>query len=207
MVREKLLGDEDMLEYEKKVLVTEDEYIAIINMMCKDSLPKRQINYYFDTDDLSMNRRGITCRIREKNGLFQTTIKKHNVQNPECSVEENLAVETTLNSAVFEKMGLTCQGELITGRTTVYKDSFCEVVIDCNAYLGYTDYELEIEYGRISSCYAYAILENIANMLVVARILTDKKEFLGRVGCGGNKSQRFFERKTKEEVSNAIGIK
>ena len=207
MVLERLLGDRVMLEYEKKILLTEEEYTAIVNVMCKGVLPERQVNYYFDTDNLSMNKKGITCRIREKSGLFETTIKKHNLRHPECSAEDNLVVTTTLNTKPLEEMGLSFQGMLITDRIVICIDAICDLVIDRNTYLGYTDYELEVEYRESSRGYAQVVLENIANLLVREKIKVAKEEVLGRVGQGKNKSQRFFERKMKEEVSNAIGIK
>ncbi len=183
-----------MLEYEKKVLLTEAEYLAIINIMGKTRLQTRQINYYFDTDDLSMNNKGITCRIREKDGYYQATIKKHGAEQPECSIEEDVVTGATFDASPFENMGLSCQGELATERTFLYIDSFCTVVVDRNTYLGYTDYELEIEHHKRHEGHAQLILERIAAMLVTANVLKDPHAFLGREGCGKNKSQRFFER-------------
>lgn len=184
-----------MLEREKKVLLTEDEYTAIINIMGKNPLETRQINYYFDTDDLSMDSKGITCRIRAKNGHYQTTIKKHNTEQPECSIEEDISVGATFDASPFKNMGLSFQGELITDRTILYIDSLCDVAIDRNTYLGCTDYELEIEHKEIGKGRAQILIERIAAKLVTANILKDPHTFLDRVGRGKNKSQRFFERK------------
>lgn len=184
-----------MLACEKKVLLTEKEYNAVIRLMGKDSLRTRQINYYFDTDDLAMNKSGITCRIREKGGRYQATIKKHNAEQAECSVEEDILSGTIFDALVFERMGLSCQGELITERTTVYIDSFCDVMVDRNTYLGHTDYELEIEYHKSNRGHAQIVLEKFAEMLVTAKVLKRADAFLKREGCGKNKAQRFFERK------------
>ena len=41
-----------MLEYEKKIMLTEDEYFSIM-MMCQYVKTQTQTNYYFDNDDLS----------------------------------------------------------------------------------------------------------------------------------------------------------
>ena len=61
-----------MLEYEKKVMLTKDEY-AVLSAQCRGMRVETQTNYYFDTDDFCMNRKGITCRIRAKNGKYKTT--------------------------------------------------------------------------------------------------------------------------------------
>ena len=184
-----------MLEYEKKVLLTKEEYIAIINIMGKSPLETRQINYYFDTNDLSMNSKGITCRIREKDGRYQATIKKHNAEQAEHSIEEDISTGATLDASAFESMGLSYQCELITDRTTLYMDSFCDVVVDRNTYLGHTDYELEIEYWEKGKGHAQVLVERIAAMLVAEDVIENPESFLVREGRGKNKSQRFFERK------------
>ena len=68
MVPEKLLEGEIVLEYEKKIMLTADEYFSILLLVCRDVPVQTQTNYYFDNDDLSMNKKGITCRIRPKDG-------------------------------------------------------------------------------------------------------------------------------------------
>ena len=72
-----------MLKHEKKALLTKEEY-DVMMASCKGMAVEFQTNYYFDTDDMYMNRKGITCRIRAKNGTYKTTIKKHGT---DCSVE------------------------------------------------------------------------------------------------------------------------
>ena len=63
-----------MMEFEKKILLTEEEYQAVLKQRSREGRRHRrehyvQKNHYYDTEDLSMNRQGITCRIREKGGL------------------------------------------------------------------------------------------------------------------------------------------
>lgn len=69
-----------MAELEKKLLLTEDEYDYLMEHFGYESPLIRkpivtQINYYFDTDDFSMNRQNTTCRIRLKDGKYKVTIK------------------------------------------------------------------------------------------------------------------------------------
>ena len=60
-----------MIELEKKLIISKEEYDYLIehfgydNQHCRKPIIK-QINYYFDTDDLLMNAQNITCRIRLK---------------------------------------------------------------------------------------------------------------------------------------------
>jgi len=71
------------------------------------------------------------------------------------------------------------------------KEASYEVVLDCNEYLGVTDYELEIEYlpdYEEQACRVFKdilmILHNVTNDSIKENKLNPK-----------SKSQRFFERK------------
>lgn len=181
-----------MLEYEKKIMLTADEYLSILMLMCKYVPMQTQTNYYFDNDNLSMNEKGITCRIRAKDGKYKATVKNHNAEHPDCSIEVDLVEKTEFDPQFFNVFGLHHQGELVTDRVVVYKDSTCEIVLDRNVYLGYTDFELEIEYRKDSEQKAKSLIENIARQLVEAEQLKEIDEFIVRIGQGGSKSQRFF---------------
>lgn len=188
-----------MLEYEKKAMLTGNEYIALVMMMCKYAPVVPQTNYYFDTEDYSMNQKGITYRIRAKEGIFKTTVKIHCTDNPDCSMEEELAVQTEFKLNAFDKLGLRYQGELLTERIVMYRNSFCKMVLDRNSYLGKTDFELEVEYLDGYEDEALRLLQNIAEALVTAYMINDPEEFMIRVGKSGSKSGRFFERKLNTE--------
>ncbi len=183
-----------MLEYEKKIMLTADEYLSILITICKYVPIETQTNYYFDNDDLSMNEEGITCRIRAKDGKYKATVKNHNTEHSDCSIEVDLVEKTEFDPQIFNVLGLHHQGELITERVVMYKDSACEMVLDRNVYLGHTDFELEVEYSKESECRAQTLIQNIGECLVAAGQLTGIDEFIARVGQGGSKSQRFFER-------------
>ena len=184
-----------MLEYEKKIMLTADEYLTTVKLMCQYVPAQTQTNYYFDTDDLSMNKNGITCRIRAKDGKYSATIKYHDTEHPDCSVEEDLVEKTEYDPNIFNALGLHYQGELVTDRIVLHRDSDCEMVIDRNTYLDYTDFELEVEYCKESEHRAQLLLEGIAEALVAEEVLTDMNAFLARTGQSKSKSQRFFQRK------------
>ena len=182
------------MEYEKKIMLTADEYLSIFVMMCENTPIETQTNYYFDNDDLSMNEKGITCRIRAKHGKYKATVKNHNTKHSDCSIEVDLLEKTEFDPQIFNALGLHHQGELVTDRVVVHKDSACKMVLDRNVYLGHTDFELEVEYSKESEYRAQTLIENIGECLVVTEQLTSSDEFIARIGQGGSKSQRFFER-------------
>ena len=107
-----------MLEYGKKCMLTQQEYDFLKYFFCEYAQESRQTNYYFDTNDFSMNRNGITCRIQQKNDTYTATIKKQGVQITDRNIEDNLATTDTFDSSVFSPFGIRLQGVLITERTT-----------------------------------------------------------------------------------------
>jgi uncharacterized protein YjbK len=88
-------------------------------------------------------------------------------------------------------MGLQLQGELITERCYILRNSTCELVLDRNNYLGYTDYELEVEYSKDNESDAISILNFFLDMLNYTQ--ADIKKRLGNSDHISSKSQRFFE--------------
>ena len=54
------------VEVEKKYLLTSDEYYALSKSHFEGAIIQEQLNYYFDSLDFSLLKRGITLRIREK---------------------------------------------------------------------------------------------------------------------------------------------
>ena len=195
-----------MTELEKKLLLTEEEYDYLMEHLGYESplIPSpitTQINYYFDTDDFSMNRQNTTCRIRLKDGKYKATMKKHS-SSGDRSTETEMEIYNGLESNAFTEMGLKLQGELVTRRCIVFKDAGCEAVLDKNEYLGQTDYELEIEYTPEHEKDAQAILKIFKDMLIRRKCFLAYKESLKEVPDVPSKSSRFFERMiSKKAVS------
>lgn len=186
-----------MIEYEKKIMLTADEYAALLLVSDPSASVMNQTNYYFDTEDHAMDRMGITCRIRARNGRFKATIKTHGSASRDCSTEEVLEEKSTFDPTVFRPLDVHCQGALVTERAVLYKDGFCEAVLDRNTYLGFTDYELEIEYLSGNEDKAFGLLYRIANVLKASSANTDPAEFLSRTGMP--KSERFFARMREQK--------
>ena len=182
-----------MLEYEKKILLTAEEYFTLLRLKDKKQSPTIQTNYYYDTDDLKMNLQGITCRIREKNGKYKATIKAHKQANKECSIEKTKDALNKYDDSLFSGMHLKLQGSLTTERVILYSDNGCEVVLDKNMYLGMTDYELEVEYlpeyEEHASKLIYRHISFLYPLKLCMLILSQR--------VSKSKSERFFEYKQK----------
>lgn len=199
-----------MTELEKKLLLTEDEYDYLMEHLGYESplIQKpiiTQINYYFDTDDFSMNRQNTTCRIRLKDGKYKGIMKQHSIDSDQ-SIETEVEVYDGLISNTFTEMGLKLQGELITERCIIWQDTYCEVVLDKNEYLGHVDYELEIEYLSNYEEYALLIFRLIQDVLTRREYFLDYKESgfdITNVPC---KSSRFFKRKSSAYQSLSENI-
>ncbi|WP_447403045.1 CYTH domain-containing protein (plasmid) [Lysinibacillus sp. fkY74-1] len=57
------------MSYEKelKLLLNKEDYSFFVNSFQEITNPLNQINYYFDTNEFSLNQLGVTLRIREEN--------------------------------------------------------------------------------------------------------------------------------------------
>lgn len=186
-----------MIERELKILLTAEEFIGLQMTMCKYLKPQIQTNYYFDTETLSMNQKGVTCRIRFKDGIYKATVKSHN-RDTSISTECDLGESKELFPNIFSVLGFCCYGNLSTERFMLFKNDELEMVLDRNSYLGKTDYELEIEYAE--NCYDKAMNElyNIADILFSNRIIQNKEYFVMRAKHAKSKSERFFETPLKK---------
>ena len=179
-----------MFEFEKKLLLTEEEYLCLKESTTAQ--PLLQINHYFDTPDLTMYLHGVTYRIREKGGKFVATIKEH--RHGGYSVENSKEVKNQWDTSHFGCRFLAYVGTLTTERTVLFKDEYCEIVLDKNDYFGKTDYELEIEYRSDKKERANELLATIIEHICKHFPESTPESILGRCDQGNSKSHRFFER-------------
>lgn len=181
-----------MLEFEKKILLTEREYCILLNQITSPDSVIKQTNYYYDNDTLDMNLKGITCRIRHKEDKYTLMIKSHKHGDDYCSFEKNIAVLDHFDDTKFENMGLSLKGKLVTYRQLFYKDKNIEIVLDKNEYFNVVDYELEIEYPNECE----ALVDN--HITKIANILGIKQETIfKRMVSAETKSNRLFKKLTK----------
>ena len=201
-----------MVELEKKMLLTKDEYDYLLEHFGKDDPIKdkpivKQVNYYFDTQDLSMNRQNITCRIRLKDGKYIATMKCH-TNDSDHSTETSIEVRNGIFDNGFIDMGLTLQGVLTTDRCVIIKDEYCEVVLDKNSYLDNEDYELEIEYTSEHEKKAASILRVFKDLLLRRKCFLAYQESFADKPSIPSKSSRFFERRAmveeKKDIANIL---
>lgn len=188
-----------MIEFEKKVILTKREYDFFVYRNRKMADSVIQINHYFDTDDFEWDRRGITCRIREKQGQYWATIKAHRSSVGECSIETVRPAENERDDRLFVTMGVKPQGCLITRRTPLLRCEGLTTVLDENSYLGCIDYELEIEYDSSLEARAKMVLHSMADDLALHHLIDSSAAFYTRANAGGSKSERFFSRKKLQQ--------
>ena len=122
------------MEFEKKILLTEEEYQAVLKQRSREERRHRrehyvQKNHYYDTEDLSMNRQGITCRIREKEGRFTATHKTHASGH---SIEKSAAVTGVSDLFPLTSAPLKRKGCLLTERHKWSLENGIVVCLDKN---------------------------------------------------------------------------
>lgn len=185
-----------MIELEKKIPLTEEEYTRLISLLGNNKQIYTQTNYYFDTDDLSMHQNNITCRIRLKDGKYTGTLKSHTLKTDK-SIEIHVTVQNGIGENAFVDAGLKLQGSLTTERCILLRCPSCEVALDKNEYLGYTDYEIEIEYFSDKAQIVYDTFEALSNLIILQNL---SPSFRTRIQNRISKSARFFERKKMKNL-------
>ncbi len=119
-----------------------------------------QTNYYFDTPELTLSRRGMAMRVREKNGAFGVTLKVGGRGFANEFVLEPLTAEAfrrlkaggvkrpdwveLLRQAGVDPDAVRYRSRLCTRRITVPWEGG-EICLDDNRYGRKRDYELEYE--------------------------------------------------------------
>lgn len=182
-----------MIEYEKKILLTENEYRCLEMCMFFHTPKTVQTNYYYDTDDLYFNKNGTTCRIREIDGVYTATVKKHGIGEDSASSEISVPAENKFDTRAFEGMVVSLKGVLTTERRETNNYRGAKVVIDRNTYLGTSDYELEVEYEEGHENDAMEAIEEVERCLRVFKVLPYEVHLKDRIGKSKSKSKRFFQ--------------
>lgn len=184
-----------MIEFEKKALLTAEEYAFIKKHCYPIGEVVIQTNYYYDTDDFELNRQGITCRIREKSSRFVATVKDH--QPDGCSIETSKNAAGRYDTSFFDGMGIDFQGSLTTVRTTFVICDGVFVMLDENKYLDIMDYEIEYEYQTGQYEIVFYEIKELAEILKHHNFIESTESFIGRFENAPSKSCRFFQRKAK----------
>ena len=159
-----------MIENEFKVILDKNQY-EILSKSYKWDKEISQTNHYFDTDDLSLSARHITCRVREISGEFFLQLKlPTGVNFSRVELEKKLdflpekidgkTLETLAENLDFPDVKRL--GALSTKRLVKRFDG-AEIDLDESRYFGKTDYEIEIEFTDENT--ARELLENVRNLI------------------------------------------
>lgn len=182
-----------MLEFEKKCLLSEEEYRVLLAPTGKHPVQTVQTNYYYDTENLDGNKKGITYRIRESQGKCVATVKAHRTGIRNGSSEQTRAVSHPFESHVFGVVGLRLQGCLTTLRTVLFREEGIEAVLDKNVYLDRVDHELEVEYTPENAAKAEERI-GILRRILLERRISQKGGLSNGIYNHTSKSERFFNR-------------
>lgn len=184
-----------MIKFEKKLLLTEEEYAFLLKELVGIVPAVKHIDYYFDTEELTMNEKNITCRIRLKNDNYKATIKKYSIYDKN-SVQSDVDICQGLQENIFVDFGLTLQGELVTYRSVLVSNELYKVILDKNEYLGCVDYEIKIEYYTDYEIKVNIMLQSIIDTLLIYNHNLVPNEIISRLkDVQKSKAQRFFEKK------------
>ncbi len=154
------------IEKEYKVLITKEEYDRIIDNYHLS--PKRQINYYYNSD-----KKGIALRTRYVDDRYLFTLKDKNKEFPdeyEFEIRDNTLDDPRIIEIFdhFQIIKVSYIGELITDRSIIAM-KYGEICIDHSYYLNTEDYEIEYELydantGDRSELVSFLKTNNIADI-------------------------------------------
>ncbi len=151
------------IEIEAKALIGEADYEKL-RKIYKDHPSYTQTNYYIDDDSFLLRREGFALRVREKEGLYEMTLKTPLSQG---LLEKNCPwSKATFDS--FSKDGIFPEGDIKRFLTMLDIDvaslkiktslTTCRIdvpylngklSIDKNEYSGRVDYEVELEFNNM----------------------------------------------------------
>lgn len=140
------------LETEFKFMLTKEEFEALV-VQCDAWFSKRtryiQINHYYDTENQTYVKQGVTIRVRQKEDRLKLQIKKHRTTGDAFHVSDEYEKPISALPVRFPHPDtgelLIHRGSLITERRAYSFGHTGTVCLDCNLYLGVHDYEVELE--------------------------------------------------------------
>lgn len=188
-----------MIEKEMKILLDEQQYEELYGKFVWEE-KRIQVNHYYVDDEL-MKSKDITIRVREYNDNYLLQIKiplkeegsthiKKEIEVILDSVPDVINGEYLTNLCGIEFQDVKKVGCLITERNICNWNAENEISLDKNCYLGYEDFEIEIEYLNTIDIKLFEILNE-------CQINTD--------GSVKGKCRRFFERyKIVHNISDII---
>lgn len=143
------------IELEYKVLLNENQFEKLTSIY-PDLKFKKQVNTYYDTNDMQIRSKKGAMRIREIDDTCIFTLKMHkenDLLEYECKVLENStkALSSVEITTLLNKYELNGPFHMLTSLTTYRAmtiTEYAEICIDKNYYGNKLDYEIEYEYKK-----------------------------------------------------------
>ena len=151
------------IEYEARAMISEEQYLQIINYFVNDKSKRSftNTNTYFDYEDLSLTKNHIVLRSREiDDSNFEITLKikgdggdieiNNSLTSKELNdLKENCLIKSKVILQELNKLNIDINRlikvtELKTERIEIQKEDYL-IVVDKNHYNGKIDYNVEIE--------------------------------------------------------------
>lgn len=140
------------IETEYKYLLSVEQFQDVLSK-CKMkflfSEHKLQVNYYYDTDDNTLNSEKITIRIRQQHSDMKLQIKKHGEFDNGLSTSDEYSEKIDTLPSFMRIPDISdnvfLKGALVTERQAFSFGKNSNICFDENMYLGICDYEVEIE--------------------------------------------------------------
>lgn len=180
-------------ESEKKLIISRKQYNDLFYRFIRESKNFEQINYYYDTQTEIFRKRGITCRVRQKEDILVGTIKEHEIGS-ERSLERHFKLGCLPYKMIIDNEEVSLKGQLITFRTECELFDSMTLMLDKNIYLGTVDYELELEYQK----------DREDEVIRYIQTLTDVLGDIDKLFSPDSKSERFFKRLNFVQTINCI---
>lgn len=147
-----------MQEKELKILLSKSQFDSLCKRF-KCGVIYTHINFYYSDNQNVLKKQGITVRVREKYGNANLEVKIPSGNQGLVHIKEEYqkkleAIPLEIKGDELTEMtrcqlpDVTMKGYLITERRVYNWDSNTEICLDYSQYLGYEDYEIEIEYVK-----------------------------------------------------------
>lgn len=183
----------------KNFLITQIEYEILKCLLPEDSKSSVQAIYYYDTDDMLLNKLGASCRITESGGKHMAYISM--VEGPE-DIETSHSVGGPFDKSYFKGLNVKYQGKMLIERNVLFEDVLVCITLDKNLYLSVEDYELGITYVSGQEYLVEHLLFYYQRQICECMKVKSDLKFLLQERSYKRRSQRFFFR--KKHIDNLI---
>jgi len=151
-------------EYERKQVLSKENFDECLLRLssiysCEEII---QINYYYDDEHLSLYKNGETLRIRQVGTKLTLETKKHkqyigNIRVSDESSESITELPMNISMPYIEAVYI---GNMLTIRKNYLLEG-CTISLDHCFYLGFVDYEIEVE--TVNTNEGFSILDGIVS--------------------------------------------